>query len=256
MLNDLLRAMSLLTVLPARPRWEDAAPLGRAMAWYPLVGLLLGGLLALLAHLLSVLAGTPTATALLRAALVLAAWAGLTGLLHLDGWGDCCDGLLSTVPRERRLEILKDPRVGSFALAGVVLLLLVKLAALQAVLAQGEGWRAYLPLGIAPALGRLAVVWAAWRWPSARPGGMGDLFRQGLGPAQLVPATLTALIVAALGGWAGALAVLAAVLTTLGLARLASSRLGGLTGDVYGAIVEGVETAALVALALAGGTAL
>ncbi|MHB1293951.1 MAG: adenosylcobinamide-GDP ribazoletransferase [Anaerolineae bacterium] len=256
MLNDLLRAIALLTVIPARPRWDDAAPLGRAMAYYPLVGLLLGALLAVLAFLLRALADTGTTTAMLRAALVLAAWAGLTGLLHLDGWGDCCDGLLSTVPRDRRLEILKDPRVGSFALSGVVLLLLVKLAALQAVLDAIQNWRGYLPLLIVPALGRLSAVWAAGRWPSARPGGMGDLFRKGLGPAQVAAATLTALVVAALGGWASLLAILAAVLVTLGLARMAASRLGGLTGDVYGAIIEGVETAALATLALAGGAGL
>ncbi len=129
-MGDLLRALSLLTALPVRARWDESVQPGRAMAVYPLAGALIGLVVALLAA--GVGAVSP---ALLAAALTLAGWAAVTGLLHLDGWSDCCDGLLAPLERTRRLEIMKDPRLGSFGVAGLALLLLVKLAALEGVLA-------------------------------------------------------------------------------------------------------------------------
>ncbi len=240
-MNDLLRAFSLLTILPARPRWDAGAPLGRAMAFYPLVGLGIGGLLAAGAAILDRLDGMPGFT-LLRATLLLVAWVGITGGLHLDGWGDACDALLSAVDRERRLEILRDPRMGSFGVIGIVLLLLVKLAGLQ--MASDTA-----PLLLAPTLGRWAIVLAAAGWPSARPGGMGDRFRQGLHRWHVAWATLTALAVAAWFRLDGVIALMAALVTGWALARFAAGRLGGLTGDIYGAIAEGVEAIVLVTLA-------
>ena len=101
-MNDLLKAMSLLTIAPVRPRWDDGAPLGRAMAAYPLVGLGIGGALAAWAWWLGWLMAGNEALAGTRAALIVIAWVALSGGLHLDGWGDACDGLLSAVDRERR----------------------------------------------------------------------------------------------------------------------------------------------------------
>lgn len=243
-MNSFLRAIALLTILPVRPAEDDTAP-GRAMAFYPLVGALIGGLLAGLAWLM-VWSGVRTAAPLLPAALVLAAWAGLTGALHLDGWADCCDALFVPVSRERRLEIMKDPRLGGFGAAGLILLLLVKLAALDGVL---RGPHALPALIAIPALARWATVIAARAYPSARPGGMGDFFRRGLGRRELIIATIFAGLAAAPLGWRGPLLWLAAGAGLLVFARLARVQLGGLTGDVYGAIIELAETAALVAAA-------
>ncbi len=241
-MNDLLGAVGLLTVLPVRLTENELAKPGRAMAFYPPVGGLIGGLLAGLAWLLG-LAGLAEAAPLLPPALILAVWAGLTGALHLDGWADCCDALFVPVSRERRLEIMKDPRLGGFGAVGLVLLLIVKLAALDGVLRSPA---ALLTLVAVPALARWAVVIAAKAYPSARPGGMGDYFRRGLGRRELLLATVFAVALAAPLGWRGLILWVAAGLALLGLARLACSRLGGLTGDVYGAIVELAETAALV----------
>lgn len=242
-MNDLLRAVGLLTVLPARVPTDDASAPGRAMAFYPLVGALIGGLLAGAAWLLG-RAGLVEAAPLLPAALLLAAWAGLTGALHLDGWADCCDALFVPVSRERRLEIMKDPRLGGFGAAGLSLLLLIKLAALDGALRRPQ---ALLALIAIPALARWAAVVAARAYPSARPGGMGDTFRRGLGRRELVIATgLAALAIAPLL-WHGLLLWAAVGLALLTMARLAHGRLGGLTGDVYGAIIELAETAALIA---------
>jgi adenosylcobinamide-GDP ribazoletransferase len=248
---DFLRAIGLLTVLPVHPRWDERTVAGRAMAFYPLVGVLIGGALAGLAFLLSKTSLTETAP-LLLAALILAAWAGITGGLHLDGWADCCDALFVPVSRERRLEILHDPRLGSFGGIGLAVLLLVKLAAIQGILASPAGLSV---LVVVPTVARWALVIAARAFPLARSDGMAARFRQGLDAREVGVATVTAVLVAALAtalvGWRGLAPLVVAPLTMLIKARLAVARLGGLTGDVYGAIVELAETAALVAVCLA-----
>ncbi|MCS7220714.1 MAG: adenosylcobinamide-GDP ribazoletransferase [Anaerolineae bacterium] len=241
-MNDLLRALSLLTILPVRPRWDESVPLGRAMTFYPLVGLGIGGLLAAEAALLNLLNDIAGFTSL-RATLLLVTWVAITGGLHLDGWGDACDALLSAVDRERRLEILRDPRMGSFGVIGIVSLLLMKLAGLQAIHDRA-------PLVLAPTLSRWFVVLAAAGWPSARPGGMGDRFRQGLHRWHVAWATLTALAAVVWFQLDGVIALMAALITGWMIARFAAGRLGGLTGDIYGAIIEGVEVIILVTLTL------
>jgi adenosylcobinamide-GDP ribazoletransferase len=249
-MDDLLRALSLLTTLPVRAKWDEHVVPGRVMAVYPLVGGIIGVLLAALAWVLHIV--IPPSAGLLAPALTLAAWVALTGALHLDGWADCCDGLFAPVTRERRLEILKDPRLGSFGGVGLMLLLIVKLAALQGILARaggplpGWGLGGLAPFVVIPALARWAVVIAARAYPPARAEGMGAYFRRGLGTRELIIATVIGALIALLGGlpalaWWGA-----AALAMWLLARLAMARLGGLTGDVYGATAELAETVALV----------
>ena len=245
-MNDFLRAVGLLVILPVRVPADDSTPPGRAMAFYPLVGLVIGGLLAGLAWLLGRASLAQTAP-LLPAALILAAWAGLTGALHLDGWADCCDALFVPVSRERRLVIMKDPRIGSFGATGLILLLLVKLSAIQGI---GAGAQGLMALGLAPALARWAMVAAAFISPLARPDGMAAAFRQGLGRREVILATVTAALVVLAAawciGWPAALLWVVTGVVLLVVSRLATARLGGLTGDVYGAIIELAETGALV----------
>ena len=220
------------------------------MAFYPLTGALIGGGLAGLAYLLG-MSRLPLTAPLLPAALILAAWVGITGGLHLDGWADCCDALFVPASRERRLEILRDPRLGSFGGIGLAMLLVVKLAAIQGIVALPER---RLLLFVIPPAARWALVLAARAFPLARPDGMAASFRKGLGARELVVATVTVLLVAALStaltGWRALIPLAVAPLVMLVMARLAVGRLGGLTGDVYGAIVELAETAALVAACL------
>lgn len=250
---DFGRALGLLTTLPVRPRWDDATRPAAAMRFYPLVGGIIGALLAGLAWLLAARRVGATA-ALLPPALVLAAWAGLTGALHLDGWADCCDALFVPVPRARRLEIMKDPRLGSFGGVGLALLLLVKLAALGGVCAAFsavDAARAAALLVVAPVCARGLLVGAAAAAPLARPDGMAFFFRRSLAAWDVVIAALSTLIALAaviwIAGPAGLLPAGAAALAAAGVTSLATARLGGLTGDVYGALIEAAETAFLVA---------
>jgi len=233
---DILCAFSLLTVLPVPFQWLNAGRLpARAMAAYPLVGLALGAALTLARVLFQTILPP-----LVSAALIVVMWAVLTGGLHLDGWADCCDALLATVTRERRLEILRDPRLGSFGVIGLTLLLMVKFATV-----------ASLPhlsatLILAPVLGRWAIVNLAATFPLARPDGMAARFRAGLGRRELTWAALTAALVCGAVGWVGLIAFAGAAVGTFTFGRWVAPRLGGVTGDVYGATCELVEVVVLV----------
>jgi len=215
------------------------------MAWFPVVGLIIGAILAGLNVLLaSVLPDLPAT------ALVLVAWVALTGGLHLDGFIDCCDGLLVAKPPEQRLEIMKDSRVGAFGVIGVVCLLLVKFSALAA-LAPGDrlAW-----LLVVPTLSRWTMVWAAWRYPLARREGFAAWFRAGLGWLHVLVAGSTALAVALLIGRLAGLGSFAAVwLFTILFAIWAQRRIPGLTGDVYGALNELAEVVGLLFVILVVG---
>ncbi len=234
MFRDLNGALSLLTTFPT-PNHYPVQP-GRAYAAFPLVGLLIGGLLWVIAwgaeHVLP-----PEVVALL----VVVAWVGITGGLHLDGFGDSCDGLFAAVSVERRLEIMKDSRAGSWAVIGLALLLLGKWT--------GVGHAPPSALVIAPVMGRLVMVVAAYSFPYARRDGMGGYFRQGLGRVQVAVALVTTVAVVAVWG-RDATVPLGIVLALVALAAWwASRRLdGGLTGDSYGALCELTEVLLLLAL--------
>jgi adenosylcobinamide-GDP ribazoletransferase len=232
MLADLLAAFAFLTILPIRT--VSAHPPGRIFAYFPLVGLVIGAAV-------SAAASIPFLSHDVASFLALALWAALTGGLHLDGFGDSCDGLLATTTPERRLEIMKDPRAGAYAVIGLALLLLGKWVALREV--------APLLLILPPVMGRWAMAMAAYFYPYARDSGAGAHFRDGLGRAQIIAASAFAGIIAVLFGWPVLLIVLAAPITVLVAGRWAASRLGGgLTGDVYGAMCELTEVLCLVAL--------
>jgi adenosylcobinamide-GDP ribazoletransferase len=179
-------------------------------------------------------------------------------MLHLDGFVDCCDALLGTRSVERRLEILKDSRVGAYGAIGVALLLITRFASLGEL--GGTGPLRVLALVAAPLLGRWGIVFAVTCFPYARQEGLGSLFRRK--PVYLIAATAMALALLALitvvttlvlgnGGLAGTALLLAqlaavALLVTVSGCIWSSRRLGGgLTGDTYGAVNELVEVAVL-----------
>ena len=203
-------AIGFLTILPVSPRDAASPPdaagaLARAPAWFPAVGLLLGGMLAFLDLALRVL----HLPVLLNSALLVAALAALTRALHLDGFMDTCDALLGGFDRERRLEILRDPHVGAFAVVGVVCLLLVKLAALTAL---PEGSRTGI-LILFPCLSRAAMLLVMQSFPYAR--------REGLGTPFVSRSSR-------FGPWAGLLIAGAAAVALTGLPGLALAALAAL----------------------------
>ncbi len=231
MLADIRAAFSFLTILPlGSPSGRQRGP---AFAWYPLVGLCVGALLTAIA------ACSPLDREL-SAFLILLVWALITGGLHLDGFGDSCDGLLATVAPDQRRRIMRDPRAGMWAVAGTALLLLGKWLAIRAA-------PAHL-LILAPVLGRWTMVLAAYAFPSATAEGMAATFRAGLARRHVVIAAVWVVILLTHNELL-ALALGSCVFALL-FGWWAARRLGGgLTGDTYGALCELTELLSLLALA-------
>jgi adenosylcobinamide-GDP ribazoletransferase len=236
MVADFMDALTFLTILPVPWKGSSSQP-GRIFAFFPLVGALIGIIVYLIASI-------PFLPRDLVSFLALLGWASLTGGLHLDGFADACDGLLTTGPPERRLEIMKDPRAGSWAVVSLVLLLLGKWVALRGLLPN----LAILP----PILGRWTMVLAVACFPLARTSGTAAYFSTGFHQTQWMIATLLAVGSAALFGWRGLLSALISALTAGIGGRWAAARLGGgLTGDVYGGMCELVELLCLIVLNIA-----
>ena len=243
-MGSLILAIRFLTIVPV-PGREAAGPLalGRAAWWFPVVGLLLGIGLATVGRAVDALFPP-----LVAAALLLAGWKVATGGIHLDGVADCLDGLAGRDP-ERRLAIMRDSRIGVFGAAGLILLCLLTVAALAAFAASLR----LRVLVLAPVIGRVAPLLAgAWLAPAMPGQGLGAAFAAGLsrgaGPAHVVASGVLAAWLLGIGG-----VVVAAAAWSLALlaAAFVARRLGGLTGDVLGAVVEVAELGTLLGAAAA-----
>jgi adenosylcobinamide-GDP ribazoletransferase len=236
-------ALQFLSSMPIRlPGMPTPQELGRSLLFYPLVGLLFGAILWALNWLLL---GTPL---LLHAALLLTVWVLLSGALHLDGLADSADAWLGGFgDRERTLTIMKDPRSGPIAVVTLVLVLLLKFAALLALIEQQHS----LFLIIVPLIGRSAMLGLFLTTPYVRAGGLGQALADHLprmaGWQVLAASALGCVLIA---GFSGVLAVVVAAVIFLWLRQLMLRRLGGTTGDTAGAMLELLEMAVLVGLAL------
>jgi adenosylcobinamide-GDP ribazoletransferase len=248
-LRDLGLALGFLTVLPFGREWpEGGAP--DAVGFYAWVGFVLGAEAWLVAALMHHFGGRP-GTALVVAALIVSVWAFTTRLLHWDGLADTADGLWGSFDRDRRLEIMRDSRTGSFGATTVTLVAVLQVAAVAAVLQAGQPW----VLVVAPVLARAAASAAAWTLPPARTEGLGltSMSRPTVYAAAVTALALFGLLV--LGHLTAPrvpfFAVLAVgVLAGVTLPRLLARRIGGMTGDLFGATILGVEAFVLVAGAL------
>ncbi|HZR82271.1 MAG TPA: adenosylcobinamide-GDP ribazoletransferase [Candidatus Binatia bacterium] len=243
-LGRLRLAVSFLTRIPVGAPEASPADVGRSLALFPVVGLVLGGALAALARLLE--SRLPEEV---LAALLVAALAALTGALHLDGVADVFDGLGGgRGDRERTLALMRDSRIGGHGATALVLAVIAKVSTLAAVLPAGN----LRVLVVFPAIGRWLAVLLVVVYPYARSEGLGRAFTEHAGARELALATAVTAIAAAWTG-AGAIAAAgAAALAALAFGAWLTRRLGGLTGDAYGAAVELGEVAFLVAW-LAGG---
>jgi adenosylcobinamide-GDP ribazoletransferase len=265
-------SLTLLTAIPVRgafpahpaqapdaPGPPDRATVAAAMAWAPGVGLLLGVIAA--AVLLAAdhpLGGGP----LTAAALAVASLALLSRGLHLDGLADLADGLGSGKPAPIALDIMRRSDIGPVGTVTLILTVLVQVAALGHAEAAGYG-RGPAALIAAVVTGRLALTWACRRGvPAARPDGLGAMVAGTVRPA--IPGVITLATVAAAAaavaisatvtseplGWTLPLAVVAGLAAALVLQRHAVRRLGGITGDVLGALAEVATTVTLVVAAM------
>lgn len=234
-------ALQFLTRLPVTlvgmPTPEQV---GRSLLFYPLVGLLIGLLLLAAQHLLG------DSAVLLQAALLLALWVGISGGLHLDGLADSADAWVGGFgDKQRTLDIMKDPRSGPIAVVVLVLLLLLKFAALVALLESGSG----LLVVLVPWLARCLLPLLFMTTPYARAGGLGQALAEHLPRRQLPWVLAINALAMLLFGWSALLALLVAGGVFIWLRSLMRKRLDGTTGDTAGALLEIAECAVLVALA-------
>jgi adenosylcobinamide-GDP ribazoletransferase len=239
-MHSLLLALQFLTRIPLPVYFEPSErQSGQSVLFYPLVGLLIGLMLVLALGLLGT--GQPE----LNAAMLLILWVGITGGLHLDGLADCADAWAGGMGSpERSLAIMKDPAAGPIAVIWLILVLMVKWAALVEIVKQSDAEA----LLMVPMLGRLAIMALMLTAPYVRPGGLGEkmIVNLPVTPARL---SLVAWLICVLWftGW---MPVLVALLVWLAIRYLALRRLGGVTGDVYGAAVELTEAAVLAVVAM------
>lgn len=257
-MNGLLLAVGFLTVIPVPPRPYAPGDLGRAAGWFPLVGLVLGGIL-----LAALLVLTPL-NALLGAALLVTLWVALTGGLHLDGLADCCDGLLppGLASPARRLEIMHDPHLGVFGAIGLFLFLTLKILAVASLVTVLQNTNLQspitddvsritqyvvlsIPILLAPSISRWLILIVAAQ-PAAQAGGRGAEFSRGLSRSVYVAAAIIPVILILAGGWPALAAALAAHLIAFVIIRVARARLGGINGDVLGLTIEAAELVVLL----------
>ena len=238
-MTRLVNAARYLTILPIPgPRAAHERP-GKAAAWFPVVGLALGGMLALADRLMGAVF-----VPLLAALLTVTAWKLVTGGLHLDGLADCLDGRVGRDPAHR-LTIMHDSRIGAFGAMGLVLLLMLEIGAVSGIDAQVRG----PALVLAPVVGRTMPLIVARVFRSVG-SGHGASFRADLGRAAPALAAIFALVVAiATLGARGVLALALAAVVALAMGAFMSRRLGGVSGDVHGAVIELSEVVVLLTAA-------
>ena len=245
-------ALRFLTTirLPGMPEDIDPVQLGRSTGYFPLVGLLLGLILAFLSLTLVYVLPQSVVNALLIMFLVV-----LTGGMHIDGFIDTCDGIGGQKPVAERWRIMHEGRVGAFGVAGAILVLLVKYAALNSL----PDFGLVPALIITPVVSRWAMVYALFAYPYARPMGMGKVFKEETRwPGFLVATGLTialSMLVLDLAEvrffYLHALAIMLVVLLVVALtANYLKQKFAGLTGDCYGAINEVSEAFVLLLFSL------
>jgi adenosylcobinamide-GDP ribazoletransferase len=238
-----LTAFRFLTIFPLLRNWQiGKEDFGQSLPYFPLVGLSLGVILSLGYYFLSYILPYSVNCVLLIMVLVI-----MTGAHHLDGLMDTFDGAVSGKSRDRRLEIMADCQVGAFGIIAAILLLLLKYAALSSL----SGMIVIPGLLLMPVLSRWIMVNAITTFPYARNSGLGLEFKQGATWKRMAFATAFSLVISLLLlGWWGLALMAGTWLITFGIASYFNSRLGGLTGDVYGALNEISEVLILIILLL------
>lgn len=236
-----LLALQFLTRVPVKVRGTvEVEDMARSMAFFPLIGLFLGGAAAALHTLMSRFLAFHVCDLFVLAFLII-----ITGNMHLDGLMDTADGLFSGKSRERILEIMKDSRVGSHGVIAGSMVLLLKFVLLGQI---PPGMRA-ISLVVMPVLGRWSQVYGAKVYPYARVGGGTGAFTDYVGNLQLLWATLsTILTVLLIVGYKGIFLLGVVLLGTALLGWYIYKKIGGVTGDTLGAVTECVEVLVLFTL--------
>lgn len=238
-MKSILFALQHLTRLPLPYASFDEASCGRATAFFPLAGVLIGAIMAAM-----VWAAGWYLPVQLQASLLIVLMVVLTGGIHLDGFMDSIDGLFSGRRREKKLEIMRDSRVGAFGVIGAICLLLFKFSLLVGI----PAYMLIKLLVVVPAISRWNMTLTIFVFPYARQEGLGAIYKKYCGVGELLMATvLTGAAAGIVLGVYGALLMLMGGLIACLVGKRVSAELGGLTGDIYGLINELSEVLLLLA---------
>jgi adenosylcobinamide-GDP ribazoletransferase len=242
-MSSFFQALAFFTRFPVPARFQQG-DFSRSIKWFPVVGCLLGLVLALFDWIFAFIFPD-----LVRAVLIVVVWVYLTGALHLDGLMDTADGLGSYRSRERVLEIMRDSRVGAMGVVTAILALLLKISSLATI---SVGWTSMFALIGATVMGRFLAVQVIWLFPYVRAEGIGVGMKKHLKAVHVwLALVFTLVVLCLLFRWKGLLLFMVASGFILFFAWRVKQRLGGLTGDVYGAVIELGEVVVLLTV-LAG----
>lgn len=233
-----VQALTFLTILPVKAKEKTVGPtnFSDSLPWFPLVGLLIGFVLFCMDQALQGIITHPV-----RPVLILVIWEILTGGLHLDGLGDTVDGISVRGEKEKKLAAMRDRHFGAFATAAVVLVLLGKYGGLQSAPSSG--------LILAPMIGRWAMVFLARISPPADSEGIGKYYSDYRGGTPFVICTVAVIGVSVLlERFIGLVSMVIVVLFVLGASRYFRSRIGGITGDIFGFTCEISEMVVLIGI--------
>ena len=237
-----LAALQFLTAIPLPLKREfRSEKLGRSTPYFPVVGLIIGLILAGSNWLLGLVLPPSVVNVLLIVALAM-----ITGAIHLDGFADTCDGVAGHKTIEERWQVMHDSRAGAFGIVGIVLLLTVKYVSLSSV----PGPLMMTTLIFMPVVSRWTMVYAIFTYPYARPSGLGKAFKEGTRWPSFTVATLITFMLALILIPLAQLTYLAVMLGVwviiVIMAAYLKSKFSGLTGDTYGAINEVAEVSVLI----------
>jgi adenosylcobinamide-GDP ribazoletransferase len=235
-----LAALQFLTIVPVRIKDYKNSESSNSLIFFPLIGLLLGGMCWLILKLCLFFELGIIADAILP----IVALAALTGGLHLDGLCDTADAFSSGKDKEGMLAIMRDPHCGALGTVTMVCSLLLKIAFFAAIPPADRG----SALCLACVAGRWPLVMSLYQFPYARQEGKATPFIQGLNGRILLTAGAVACLCALIAGWKGLIVLAASSLFVIGFNIRVTRKLNGITGDTLGASVELAEVFALLFL--------
>ena len=240
MIKSLLMAIQFLTRVPI-PGQMDFKDIEKSMVFFPVVGLLLGGILVIVNLTLSPFLPRLSADVLLIITLIL-----VTGAFHLDGFADTIDGFYAGRSKEETLKIMRDAQIGAMGVISLICLLGLKLIALYQIPDTFKN----ISLLIMPVTGRWMMVLSGALSTYARPsGGLGESFTNRVGQKDFIYAGFLPIgLIVGLFWIRGIILMLLAIIFTLCLTGYIKRKIGGLTGDTLGAINESVEVMVLLSI--------
>ncbi|MFZ5799831.1 MAG: adenosylcobinamide-GDP ribazoletransferase [Candidatus Omnitrophota bacterium] len=244
-MKHLLSAIRFLTILPIGRKYSSETSLAAALTYFPLIGLIIGTLLAGLNVFLSAFGFSPLVSSLI----LVVAQMVITGGMHLDGLSDTFDALLSGKAKDESLEIMRDPRIGVMGVLSLISVILLKIGLLYEL----SGWAKINALILMCVLSRWAAVGQIFIFPYARNEGKAKVFFQNRRAMTAATATVFAMAVAAVV--AGGLGIAALSVVAAGnylWGKVVCRKLSGITGDTLGATIELTELITLAIILIGG----